>query len=99
MEKEGTGDSPKPTDQITVMYRGTFTNGKEFDGNIGNGKAPTTLALNRFIQGWIEVLQLVKPGGKILFYVPYQLAYGENGHPSGVIPQKVIWSLKLNYLK
>jgi cyclophilin family peptidyl-prolyl cis-trans isomerase len=86
IEKEGTGDHPKATDQVTVFYRGTFTNGKEFDGNFG--KSPITFGLNQVIPGWTEGLQLMKPGGKAIFYIPYQIAYGENGHPSGVIPPK-----------
>lgn len=86
IEKEGTGDSPKATDNVTVFYNGTFTNGKQFDGNFG--KEPITFGLNQVIPGWTEGLQLLKPGGKGIFYIPYQIAYGENGHPSGVIPPK-----------
>ena len=86
IEKEGAGESPKATDQVTVFYRGTFTSGKEFDGNIG--KEPITFGLNQVIRGWTEGLQLMKPGGKALFYIPYDIAYGANGHPSGVIPPK-----------
>lgn len=86
IEKEGTGESPKATDQVTVFYRGTFTDGREFDGNFG--KQPISFGLNQVIPGWTEGLQLMKPGGKATFYIPYQIAYGENGHPSGVIPPK-----------
>jgi len=86
IEKEGAGDSPKATDQVTVFYRGTFTDGREFDGNMG--KQPISFGLNQVIPGWTEGLQLMKPGGRAIFYIPYQIAYGENGHPSGVIPPK-----------
>jgi len=86
IEKEGAGDSPKATDQVSVFYRGTFTDGKEFDGNFG--KQPATFGLNQVIPGWTEGLQLMKPGGRAIFYIPYQIAYGANGHPSGVIPPK-----------
>ncbi len=86
IEKEGTGDSPKASDQVTVFYKGTFTDGKLFDSNFG--KDPITFGLTQVIPGWTEGLQLMKPGGKAVFYIPYKLAYGENGHPSGVIPPK-----------
>jgi FKBP-type peptidyl-prolyl cis-trans isomerase len=86
IEKEGTGENPKPTDQVTVFYSGTFTDGREFDGNFG--KQPISFGLNQVIPGWTEGLQLMKPGGRATFYIPYQIAYGENGHPSGVIPPK-----------
>lgn len=84
-EKEGKGDAPKATDKVTVFYRGMFTNGIEFDGNIGD--KPISFGLNQVIPGWTEGLQLMKPTGKTVFYIPYQLAYGANGYP-GVIPPK-----------
>jgi FKBP-type peptidyl-prolyl cis-trans isomerase len=84
-EKEGSGTSPKATDQVTVHYKGTFTNGEQFDSSIG-GK-PISFGLNQVIQGWTEGLQLMKPGGKTIFYIPYALGYGANGYP-GVIPPK-----------
>ena len=84
IEKEGTGESPKATDKVTVFYRGTFTDGKEFDGNMG--KEPISFGLNQVIPGWTEGLQLMKAGGKALFYIPYTLGYGVNG--GGPIPPK-----------
>ncbi|MBL7933602.1 MAG: peptidylprolyl isomerase [Bacteroidia bacterium] len=84
-EKEGKGDAPKASDKVTVFYRGMFTNGIEFDGNIGD--KPISFGLNQVIPGWTEGLQLMKPSGKTVFYIPYQLAYGANGYP-GVIPPK-----------
>jgi peptidyl-prolyl cis-trans isomerase A (cyclophilin A) len=86
IETEGEGASPKATDQVTVFYRGTFTDGREFDGNFG--KQPISFGLNQVIPGWTEGLQLMKPGGRAVFYIPYQIAYGAAGHPSGVIPPK-----------
>lgn len=85
IENEGSGTQPKATDQVTVFYRGTFTDGKEFDGNIGG--RPITFGLTQVIPGWTEGLQLMKPNGKAVFYIPYTLGYGANGYP-GVIPPK-----------
>ena len=96
IEKEGNGASPKATDQVSVYYKGTFTDGKQFDGNIG-GK-PISFGLNQVIPGWTEGLQFLKPNGKGVFYIPYQLAYGANGYP-GVIPPKSDLIFEVELLK
>lgn len=85
IENEGSGNSPKASDKVSVFYKGTFTNGIEFDGNIG--QKPISFGLSQVIPGWTEGLQLMKPKGKAVFYIPYELAYGAQGYP-GVIPPK-----------
>jgi FKBP-type peptidyl-prolyl cis-trans isomerase len=85
IENEGSGISPKATDQVTVHYKGTFTNGEQFDSSFGG--RPISFGLNQVIAGWTEGLQLMKPNGKAVFYIPYALGYGVNGYP-GVIPPK-----------
>jgi FKBP-type peptidyl-prolyl cis-trans isomerase FklB len=76
--EEGTGKTPKATDQVTVNYRGTLTNGNEFDSSYKRGE-PTSFPLNGVIKGWTEGLQLIKEGGKIQLVVPPELAYGDRG--------------------
>ena len=76
--KEGTGKSPKATDTVTVHYVGTLTDGTQFDSSIDRGE-PTSFPLNRVIPGWTEGLQLMKEGGVAVFYIPSNLAYGEQG--------------------
>jgi cyclophilin family peptidyl-prolyl cis-trans isomerase len=96
IEKEGAGSSPKATDQVSVFYRGTFTDGKQFDGNIG--QKPISFGLNQVIPGWTEGLQLMKPNEKAVFYIPYTLAYGSEGYP-GVIPPKSDLIFEVELLK
>ncbi len=84
MVSEGEGKSPKATDAVTVHYTGTLTDGTVFDSSVARGE-PATFPLNRVIAGWTEGLQLMKVGGKAVFYIPSQLAYGEQGVP-GTIP-------------
>lgn len=75
---EGNGKNPAATDTVTVNYRGTLSNGNEFDSSYKRGQ-PATFPLNGVIKGWTEGLQLIKEGGKIQLYIPPELAYGEQG--------------------
>lgn len=81
---EGTGKSPEATDLVKVHYRGTLLNGTEFDSSYKRN-APAEFPLNRVIPGWTEGVQLMKEGGKSIFYIPSRLAYGERGTPGGPI--------------
>ena len=75
----GTGASPKATNQVTVHYTGKLISGKVFDSSVKRGQ-PATFPLNRVIPGWTEGLQLMKKGGKSVFYIPSDLAYGPGGN-------------------
>ena len=81
---EGSGASPKATDTVKVHYRGTLTDGKEFDSSYKRGQ-PATFPLNRVIPCWTEAVQLMHPGGKARVTCPPKTAYGESG-AGGVIP-------------
>jgi len=76
--KEGTGATPAETDVVKVNYIGTFIDGKEFDASEKHG-GPVEFPLNQVIRGWGLGLQKVKVGGKIMLYVPSELAYGPRG--------------------
>lgn len=83
--EEGNGASPSATDEVSVYYTGMLTDGTVFDSTSAHGDQPISFPLNRVISGWTEGLQLMKEGGKYVFYIPSDLAYGPNGQP-GVIP-------------
>src|SRR5581483_3036195 len=59
----GSGEGPKPTDEVTVAYRGTLLDGTEFDSSYKRGQ-PATFPVNGVIPGWREALVLMKPGAK-----------------------------------
>ncbi len=75
---EGKGNSPGEKDTVTVNYRGTLIDGKEFDSSYKRGE-PATFPVKGVIAGWTEALQLMKEGAKWQLYVPAALAYGERG--------------------
>jgi len=79
--KAGTGDSPKATDTVKVNYRGTLTNGTEFDSSYKRNE-PAEFPLNGVIKCWTEGVQKMKVGGKSQLVCPSDLAYGDQGRPS-----------------
>jgi FKBP-type peptidyl-prolyl cis-trans isomerase FkpA len=82
--RAGSGASPKATDTVKVNYRGTLTNGTEFDSSYSRNE-PAQFALNGVIRCWTEGLQRMKVGGKAELVCPADLAYGDRGQ-SGIPP-------------
>ena len=76
--QEGKGEHPTATSRVTVHYTGKLIDGTVFDSSVDRGE-PITFGLNQVIRGWTEGLQLMTPGSKYRFFIPYNLAYGENG--------------------
>ena len=75
---------PKATDTVTVKYRGTTIDGKEFDASDKHG-GTATFPVNGVIAGWTEALQKMKAGSKWQLFIPSDLAYGDEGRP-GIPP-------------
>jgi FKBP-type peptidyl-prolyl cis-trans isomerase len=85
------GDGPKPTasDTVTVHYRGTLLNGKEFDSSYSRNE-PTSFPLNGVIPGWTEGLQLMNVNSKYKFFVPSKLAYADRGAGADIGPNATL---------
>ena len=81
----GKGKKPSATDKVKVHYHGTLIDGTVFDSSVERGE-PIVFALNQVIPGWTEGVQLMSPGAKYKFYVPYQLGYGERGAGKQIPP-------------
>jgi FKBP-type peptidyl-prolyl cis-trans isomerase FklB len=78
---EGNGEIPKSNDTVSVNYRGTLINGKEFDSSYKRGQ-PAKFMVNRVVKGWTTALEMMKVGSKWELYIPSGLAYGDAGNPS-----------------
>jgi FKBP-type peptidyl-prolyl cis-trans isomerase FklB len=87
--KDGTGKNPAATDTVEVNYRGTLIDGTEFDSSYKRGE-PATFPVNQVIQGWQEVLPLMKVGSHWKVYVPSNLAYGERGAGGDIGPNETL---------
>jgi FKBP-type peptidyl-prolyl cis-trans isomerase len=84
----GAGATPVQNDLVTVNYRGTFIDGKEFDSSAKSGH-PAQFAIGSVIHGWTEALLQMKAGSKWQLFVPSELAYGERGRPN-IPPSSVL---------
>jgi FKBP-type peptidyl-prolyl cis-trans isomerase FklB len=82
---KGNGKSPSATDRVQCHYEGTLIDGTLFDSSIKRGQ-PAVFGVNQVISGWTEALQLMKEGDKWRLYIPYNLAYGEQGAGDSIPP-------------
>lgn len=87
--KEGTGPKPTANDMVLCNYKGTLTDGTEFDSSEKNG-APVEFGVSGVIKGWTEALQLMPQGSKWKLFVPANLAYGEMGAGQKIGPNEVL---------
>ncbi|MBO4943595.1 MAG: FKBP-type peptidyl-prolyl cis-trans isomerase [Muribaculaceae bacterium] len=92
---EGAGDSPKASDTVKVHYTGKLIDGTVFDSSVERGE-PATFGVTQVIPGWVEALQLMKPGSKWRLFIPSQLAYGPQGAGGVIGPnQTLIFDVEL----
>src|SRR5258706_3301578 len=83
--KAGSGPTPKPTDSVKVNYRGTLTDGTEFDSSYKRNE-PASFRLDQVVPCWTEGVQLMKVGGKARLTCPAAIAYGDAGPPPLIKP-------------
>jgi len=92
---EGSGSIPKSNDMVTVLYRGTLLNGKEFDAAT-NAATPRKFPLSSPpVRGWSDALQMMKTGSKSELWVPSPLAFGDYGRPNVEPGSLVVYELEL----
>jgi len=89
MLREGDGASPTMNDEVVVHYRGTLTDGSQFDSSYDRGE-PSTFPVDGVIAGFGEALQLMSAGGQLRVTIPSELAYGEDGAGDVIGPNETL---------
>jgi len=83
IDKEGIGEHPNSNSDVTVNYKGYYTNDKVFDENDN-----ISFNLQQVISGWTEGITYFKEGGTGMLLVPSRLGYGYKdyrGIPGGSV--------------
>lgn len=92
--EEGEGARPGMTSTVKVHYRGSRTDGLEFDSSFARG-VPEEFNVETVLKGWQEVLPLMKTGSTWQVFVPPELAFGARGNPPVGPNETLIFDLKL----
>ncbi|UZE96295.1 FKBP-type peptidyl-prolyl cis-trans isomerase [Alkalimarinus alittae] len=83
------GEKPSQASTVRTHYHGTLINGEVFDSSYDRGQ-PAEFPVGGVIAGWTEALQMMSVGSKWRLYVPYNLAYGEQGAGGAIGPYSTL---------
>ena len=87
----GSGAKPTSGQTVSVHYRGTLLNGKEFDSSAKQGRPiDFPIGIGQVIPGWDEGIPLLNKGGKATLLIPSGLAYGARGAGADIPPYSVL---------
>ena len=95
--KSGSGARPNISSNVTVAYKGYFTDGKVFDQSSSDG---ISFSLQNVIRGWTEGITYFKKDGEGILLIPSNLGYGSSdtkGIPGGSVLIFDIKLIDLNY--
>ncbi len=90
--KKGYGAKPKPGDTVVINVEGFLEEGVKFLSTSQNNKPiEVSVGTGNLFPGLDEGLQMMQVGEKRLFFLPYYLAFGENGKPPVIPPKENIF--------
>ena len=87
--EEGDGARPSLQDTVTVHYRGSKMDGREFDSSFARG-VPAVFQVDGVLEGWQEVLPLMREGAMWQIFLPPELAFGVRGDPPLIGPNEAL---------
>ena len=98
------GMRPRPQDEVKVNYEGRLLGpagapltGQVFDSSFARG-APVAFPLQGLVPGWVEALQLMRPGDEWMLYLPAKLGYGDEPPPGAPIPPGAVLIFRIQLL-
>lgn len=77
--------APKSGDTVRVHYRGTLSDGSEFDSSAGREPLEFVIGSGQVIPGFDAAVLGLEPGEKVTVTIPAADAYGEH-NPEGLQP-------------
>jgi len=97
--KVGTGALAAPHKWYTIHYTGYLVDGTKFDSSYDHpGQEPLSFPAgqHQVVAGWDTGFAGMRIGGKRRLFIPFQLAYGPQGH--GAIPPKAELVFDLEFI-
>lgn len=91
---EGTGATPNENSLVKVHYKGTLSNGEEFDSSY-KANRPAEFKPGDVIKGWQEGLTKMKKGGKYQLFIPPELGYGSVPRPGIPANSALVFEVEL----
>lgn len=96
IEELGVGLYPKDGDYVMIRFKASLPDGRVFDESDPNEPFLFQVGNREVIKGLERAVQLLKPGGKGIFFIPSELGYGERGVGDVVPPHSpLIYELEL----
>ena len=85
---EGKGANVEQGKTVVINYKGFFLDGKQFDSTYEREAMEFTLmdGQEHVIKGLEKGISLMKEGGKAKFIISSQLAFGESGSSTAIVP-------------
>jgi FKBP-type peptidyl-prolyl cis-trans isomerase len=96
----GTGQEVKSGDTVVIHYKGTLTDGTQFDSSYDRGEPyETPIGVGAVIKGWDLGVVGMKVGGKRKLTIPPSLGYGAQSSEKIPSNSTLIFELELVGIK